>query len=365
MEYFNKYVSNTYCGSANQHIFKLDDGQVSIGRVFYKISVGGKYEYSFLFSNIIDSTYGDGSECHKNYVCDSWKIHSVKVARCTRGYKRAADEVGKIEGFKQVLFDGKAERIVRPGEFFCTDGIELEFDKGDYICLEFTFEGKEIPYHEETIASCYVKCDDGTWVESNKLPFVGMLGCNRIVKHKVAYLGDSITQGIGTPVDSYAHWNAVLSDLLGDEYAFWNLGIGFARADDAATDGAWLFKVKQNDVAVVCMGVNDLLQGFNAEQIKKSLTTIVKKLNSAGVRVVLQTVPPFDYNENVKKHWLEVNDYIKTVLSNEVEAVFDTVPFLGKEDQPQIAIYGGHPGMDGCEVWGKELYPLMKDVLSK
>ena len=54
MEYFKKFSSNTYAGSGNQLYFGTEENEIRTGRLFYKISFGGKYNYSVLFSNIID-----------------------------------------------------------------------------------------------------------------------------------------------------------------------------------------------------------------------------------------------------------------------------------------------------------------------
>ena len=56
MDYFKHYSSNTYAGSGNQLYFDMQDGEVRTGRILYKIAVFGEYEYSILFSNIMDST---------------------------------------------------------------------------------------------------------------------------------------------------------------------------------------------------------------------------------------------------------------------------------------------------------------------
>ena len=71
MKFFEKYVSNTYAASAHHSFFNMGDGEVRTGRVFYKISVGGKYNYSILFSNTIDSTYSDGKISHKNLIYEA------------------------------------------------------------------------------------------------------------------------------------------------------------------------------------------------------------------------------------------------------------------------------------------------------
>ena len=94
------------------------------------------------------------------------------------------------------------------------------------------------------------------------------------------------------------------------------------------------------NVVTVCFGVNDICQGFSEEIVKNSLNIIVNELKSLNIRVILFTVPPFDYNEEKKAIWKNVNNYIKTELSKSVE-VFDVVPIWGdKEPNEHKAIYG-------------------------
>lgn len=370
MEYFEKYSSNTYAGSGNQLYFEMDKKEKRTGRIFYKITVSGEYNYSILFSNIIDSTYSDGSVSHKNLVCDEWTIHNFRIGKCKKfdTTKELVDlfmddsELSDIvvSDFIGVTFDGQNKKEVMPGEFFSSDPVLLNFEKGEYICLEMTFSGKKIPYHEETLLPVFVKNGE-KWEYSKFMPFAGMIGCDRTTKGRIAYLGDSVTQGIGTKPNSYLHWNAILSEKLGSEYSYWNLGIGFGRANDAASDGAWLFKAKQNDIIFVCYGVNDILQGQTEEQIKADLTYIADALKKEGKKVIMQTIPPFDYKgDNIEK-WKRVNSYILTELKNKVDYVFDNSVCLGKKENPEVAIYEGHPSEEGCEIWANALLAKIKE----
>jgi lysophospholipase L1-like esterase len=221
-----------------------------------------------------------------------------------------------------------------------------------------------IPYHEESIIPSFV-FSGGAWVASKKHPFVSMVGIQKNAKKKIAFLGDSITQGIGTPVNSYEHWNAVFAGLLGNAYAYWNLGLGYGRADDAASDGVWLYKAKQNDIVFVCYGVNDILQGYSADAVKKNLQTIAETLHKGGVRVIMQTVPPFDYSEAHRRTWQEVNDFIRHEIKH-AELVFDCAEYLAKSsDEPHMAKYGGHPDSLGCKVWGEALFKAAAEVIEK
>jgi len=265
-----------------------------------------------------------------------------------------------VYDLKQITFNRQKSKSVMPGEFFASDPIKLDFSDEEYLCLELTFSGKMIPFHEESLLPAYIKEND-VWTYSKQMPFPGMIGCDRYVKARVAYLGDSITQGIGTAENSYLHWNALLSQKIGKEYSFWNLGIGYGRAADAASDGAWLYKAKQCDIIFVCYGVNDILNGRSEMQIMSDLTHIADILKKNSKKVVFQTIPPFDYTgENINK-WRRLNSFIKTNLAERVDLVFDPVPYLGDSEIPSSAKFGRHPNEEGCRIWANALFTAIKE----
>ena len=362
MDYFSKYTSNTTAGSANQLFFSpISAVEPLTGRVYYRVFASGTYNYSFLFSNVLDSTFDHGDVAKRNRIIDTWNLHETRVA-----VTKTCDPYAlNTKDMQQITFGGGPRKQVAPGEFFTSDPIELCAESGDYVCVEYVFSGREIPYHEERIIPAYVM-QDGKWFDSARVPFLGMLGCDRPVKRRIVFWGDSITQGIGTERNSYDHWNARLAELLGDDYSYWNLGIGFGRASDASSLGAWFYKAKHADLAVVCFGVNDLLQTGDDAQIKRDLSEIVEALTRAGVRIILQTVPPFNYQGDLIEKWKGVNEYIKTVLAPRVEAVFDNGTVLSlSASEPQTARFGGHPDAEGCRLWAEALLPVMREVLNR
>lgn len=361
-EYFKKYVSNTCAGSSNQHLFEMEKGEVRTGRVFYKILEGGEYDYSLLFSNIVDSTYADGQKSSKNKFGKGWQIIDAKVGKCKyipldKSVRELTDKDMVVTDMVQLTFDGFKERQVTPGEFFYTDPLKLSFEEGEYLCVEITFSGELIPYHEETMLPVFVK-ENGIFKYCKRMPFPGMIGCNRNVKARVGFLGDSITQGIGAPENSYLHWSALVGEKLGKNYSCWNLGIGYGRANDMASDGAWMYKALQNDIAIVCFGVNDIFQIKNYEQTKEDLTIIINKLAEKGIRIILQTIPPFDYEDDeAKKIWEDLNTYIRKELSKKAEYLFDVVKHIGDgPDNLHVAKYGGHPNPEGSKIWADALW---------
>nr|MDD6335879.1 SGNH/GDSL hydrolase family protein [bacterium] len=358
MKYFEKFVSNTTAGCGNQLFFLPESAeQMCKGRIYLKIFKPGTFDYSLLYSNVLDSTYSDGSIGHKNLVCDEWYIDALRVAVTTACQPQPGDE----QAFIPLTFGGNTQKTVAPGEFFYTDPCRLSVRAGEYLCVEMVYHGKQIPYHPESQVAIF-DFKDGTWTASSQCPVPSMVGCDRPVKKRIGYFGDSITQGIGATFNSYRHYAAKASDLLGDEFSYWDLGIGFARADDAASDGAWMFKAKQVDIITVCFGVNDIYQGFSEEQIKANLKKTVTALKQAGVKVILQTVPPFDYTGEHIAIWNHVNQYIKEHLVDCVDAVLDTGAILSVPENPQNAQYGGHPDDEGCLLWAQQLAPVIKAV---
>lgn len=364
MKYFNTYVSNTSAAGGNQSWFGYANEKIYSGRIYYRVFSGGTFDYSFLFTNTIDSTFSDGLHSHVNLVCDEWELLSATVGIVDEcGVNNPADPDKVIK----LTFNGMTSKTVAPGEFFSTDPTEITADSGSYLCLEMKYRGKMIPCHTESVIPAFVfSPDEEKWNWNTELPFPSMVGCNRKVKAKLGFIGDSITQGCGTYANSYTHWGAYLADMLGDEYSYWNLGLGYARASDAATDGSWLFKAKQLDGISVCFGVNDILRGHTSEQIKNDLTKIVDYLKAAGVSVLIQTVPPFSYENQYIDTWNDVNNYIRNTLAKRADAFFDNVPVLYfSSEQPHMAAFGPHPNADGGLAWATALLPAMKEFAEK
>lgn len=365
MEYFDIYSSNCAGSAGNQFCFhNEDENEILTSRCFFRITFGGEYNYSFLFTNTVDSTFGDGSQCRCNFIPDEWHIKNLKLSKCSDcSVEKMPDDIQLENGFTDLTFNGEKEKTVSPAEIFHTDPVRLNLKSGEFLCFEMEFSGRTIPYHEETLLPVFRKVNDN-WIPCVKMPLPCMIGCDRKVNKKITFIGDSITQGCGTPKNKYLHYSAFVADNLGNDYSFWNIGLGYARGHDAATDGAWLNKAKKSNIVTVCFGVNDILQGYTADEIKSSLQTIIQKMKEKNITVIIQTVPPFDYDEKNTKTWNEVNDYIKSTLSDEADGLFDTVDFLSVGGEtPQMSLYGPHPNETGHKIWGDRLSEYLKKFL--
>ena len=368
MEYFKKYYSNTLAGSGNRWP-SLPRNVKRTVRAFYRITEGGEREYSLLFTNINDSTYDAGAEGYKNRVYGEWVMHSLKVAVCPSNIfpegltLEDPLDTSKIGSFVTLTFGGSETKHVAPGEFFCTDPVILAPEKGDELCVEMVFEGDEIPSYDEFISPIY-ELKDGTWKSATRTPVPSMIGAVLDKKPRVAFIGDSITCGCATPPDSYTHWCALVAEKLGDRYAYYNLGLGYGRAEDFATGGAWFYKSRESDAAVVCFGVNDLVQGRTEAELKADIETVVDRLHAEGIKVLLQTVPPCNLEGEAAIAWENVNRFIMTDLAEKADAVFDNVPILRESpEKPCATRYDVHPTPEGCVAWAEAISPVIEKFL--
>ncbi len=359
MDFFERFVSCTTAGSGNQNRAALEPGRVYRGRIYFRLSRDTD-TCALLYSNRQDSTYGDGSLSRAEQALLPWRIHALRAGLLSGG---TGEDAPEPEAFTEVLFDGERERPVRPGELFYTDPFPLKAQKGDTVCVEMAFSGEWVPCHTESLLPAF-RLGQAGWTPCTELPFPSMLGSPRGGERRLGLLGDSITQGIGTAFNSYTHLASRLQEALGPGCAVWNLGLGYGRAADAALDGGWLYKAKQNDLVCVCFGVNDLLQTGDGEKLEKDLAGIVEKLRGAGVRVVLETVPPFDWEGPLRDKWLKVNAFVRNWGAQHADAVFDTVPSLGlSEDEPWRSRFGAHPDGRGNALWAEGLAPLLLGFL--
>jgi len=365
--YFDTYSSNSLAGSSNQYFFENIGGEEQLSRSFYRIERGGRRRYSLLFSDMISSPFR--SLIAPGTVIDGWEVLEARVGRCAalgadaEMENAVMDEDIRVEWLSELRFDGMTGYRPFGGEVFYSDGVELEFQRGEFLCLEIKVRGERVPCHPESQLPIFVS-RGGKWEYSTLAPIAEMIGADGEARRgRIGFLGDSITQGCGAGHNTYAHWNARLASFIGEDYSYHNLGIGYGRAEGAATDGIWLKKAKENDTVFLCFGVNDINADRTADEVIGDLNTVIDKLTEAGCRIILQTVPPFNYPPSREAVWGEVNRRIMTELSGKVAFTFDCVPLLSESaEKPHVARYGGHPNGEGCLVWAKALYEAVRNL---
>lgn len=353
---FEIYQSNSITPSSCNYALKSPDGKPvrQTFRGVYKIQEYGELEYKFYFSNNVDSTFSNGSHSYRNMPTEGFQIVSASV-----GTSKVSQGIGTINDFKTLTFDGKTERSVAAHETFWSDAITLKVASSSYLVFEWTVEYTVIAATNSENASCFLyDYSGGRLTLTQSAPMPALIGAKRDNDLRVAFIGDSITMGIGTGVGTHRFWAAKIAEKAGTDISFWNLGVGFARANDAVNSPAWLEKAKNNDVIVICFGVNDIEGGIynhsgqrTAQQVADDINTIAATCKEAGCEVIIFSTPPFTYSNATKvKVWQELTVKLKELCEVKSYDFFDFASYLGTPDDPSKPAYGGHPNAEGCEV---------------
>ena len=352
---FEIYQSNSITPSACNYALKSADGTPvrASFRGVYKIQEFGELEYKFYFSNNVDSTFSNGSHSYRNMPTEGYKIISAKV-----GTSSKMTGAGDISNPKTLTFGGNEGRDVAAQEMFWSDPITLNVPEGEYLIFEWTVEYTVIAATNSEDSVCFLYEEKkNRMMITTSAPMPALIGAKRENALRVAFIGDSITMGIGAGSRDHKFWAAQITELAGTDISFWNLGLGYARADDAANSPAWLEKAKNNDVIVICFGVNDINSGpyqfsgqRSADQIAADINTIATTCKEAECEVILFSTPPYTYSNSTKIGvWQELTGKLKTLAEQSGYDFFDFAAILGTPSNPAAPAYGGHPNATGCK----------------
>ena len=346
---FTTYVSNTVVSTGNN--FYIEKAENITYRAYLPVEEYGELEYKFFFTNTVDSTYTKGKIAFVGKSGGSYTISNATVADGGTGVE---DE---ITNRTPVTFGGKETKEVAADESYWSDPVTMNIPEGHYMVWEWTVSGDGIPCNKmSSLTSTASSADGETFEFCDEIPLPQIIGAKRDVKHTVAAIGDSITQGCQTEQMKYEFWASKISTQLGSDVAFFNCGLGWARASDAASNENWLSRVSQYDTVIVAFGTNDIVSGkyggkkSSAEEIDEYLDAIVSYLTEKGCDVILFNAPPQNFKET--------NEGIRTALNEKIPAIaekygakfFDFSALLSTEDEPGKAVYGGHPNGEGGTV---------------
>ncbi|MRN51444.1 SGNH/GDSL hydrolase family protein [Paenibacillus monticola] len=334
------YTSATVVSTAANYIMDKPEPFTHTFRTYIRLRESGKLNFKLWHSNAVDSTWNLGQEATGSELGGEWLIEAAYIADGGVEVNGAVQEQTQVA----VLFDGSTMRKVRPGESFWSDEIAMELPEGHLMVFTWTLttrsSGRTIPYNVEGIlVSAYdaagnlaaQESADSFALSDNLLVLPSFIGYKKQVNKKLVFLGDSITQGVRTLKDEYEYWVARIAAGLGADYGVWNIGSGWARAYDASADGVWLNKAKQGDEVVIVLGVNDIdIGNRSTEELLSDLTVIISKLREANdeVKIILGTVPPFNFQDEREHTWRSVNSEILSNNLAGVNRVFDIAGLL-------------------------------------
>ena len=360
---FDRYLSNVSVGTQANYILEFDAPKRFVARSYFKPEVSGKYNWRFYFQNTVDSTYDHGDVAYRGKSGGDWKILSAKLA-LGGNIEGLAVSCGELTDITPVTFDGQNSRTVKPDERFWSDEVVFDAKEGQYIVWEWEIEGSGIPCTPDSQIPAFMDYGDG-FAADDFCPKPMLFGCDRKAKKRIAFLGDSITQGCGTTPNGYDMWAGQIAKMLQPEYAVWNLGLGWGRAADFAANEAWSFKAMQNDIVIMTFGVNDILHGpyqgqrsATAGEVVETLEHNIRLLQKAGVTVILSTLPPFAFSEAECREWRAVNMAISSIAAMygcrvfDIESALDGTANLGND----FSAYGAHPDGNGGAAAAKAFY---------
>lgn len=342
----NGYTSITSLSSAANFIWKADKKTTLTFRTYIRPREYGHLQFKLWHSNIVDSTWADGTESKANDPGGRWRIESCYVAD---GGEQPDGHIVKGTG-RAVTFAGSSSKDVQQGEQFWSDSVAIEIPDNHFLAFSWALTtdgtGEGIPFNTETLlASAYEAEGDfagqasgeGYEPAGNRQILPSLLAYEKAVEKRIVFLGDSITQGVRTEQDGYTFWAAKIAAGLGPDIGVWNIGSGWARAYDLVNDSAWLSKAKQGDEVVVCLGVNDIgTANRSAEQLIADLTSIIEQLHGSkpGLAIWLCTLPAFNFSGEQENVWRTVNEWIRKRDANgaAVAGVFDIAAVLGQAE---------------------------------
>jgi acyl-CoA thioesterase I len=186
-------------------------------------------------------------------------------------------------------------------------------------------------------------------------------GSSRPDAPRIVILGDSLTAGLGLPVEqSYPSLIQQRLNREGMNFEVVNAGVsgdtsagGLARLD-------WAIEGNVR-VLIVALGGNDGLRGLPADQLKANLAQIIERSQARGVRVILagMEAPP-----NYGRDYIVAFHKVYPALAHEYKVAF--LPFLlegvaGSQalNQPD----GIHPTAEGARIMAGHLWPVLKPLL--
>lgn len=349
---FDTYVSNTFVPTGNHFALVSTDETTKTFRGVFPVQQNGRLEYCFYFSNCIDSTWAGGEVAYRDMPTESYEILSAAVMTTKNVDAKA------VAKRASVTFDKKKSRTVEEGEMFWSDPVLINVAEGEYLVFEWKVKYTFIPCNKVNgVGYGYESTDGGnSFVKvSQGLPMPSMIGAKRDGVKSVAFIGDSITAGEGGGVHN--GYVAQISNGLGKAVSVWNLGLGYARANDAVNSPAWLKKAKTADTVAICFGVNDINSGAyqvgtrTAAQVIEDITTIAKNMSDAGCKVIIISTPPYTYADAARiQKWKDVVVGLQKLAKDNKYDYFDFGKCVADPKDNTTPAYGGHPNGEGCKI---------------
>ena len=178
---------------------------------------------------------------------------------------------------------------------------------------------------------------------------------------KIVAFGDSLSAGYQLPAD--AAFPAVLERALrkdGFDVAVANAGVSGDTASGGLDRVQWSVP-DGTDLAIVELGANDMLRGFDPAMTRTALTGILTNLTARHVKTILAGMYAAP---NLDQTYREQFDAIYPSLAHQFGATLYSFFLAGIIGHPELHIADGlHPNPAGVEVIVRNILPTVEDVL--
>jgi acyl-CoA thioesterase I len=180
---------------------------------------------------------------------------------------------------------------------------------------------------------------------------------------KIVALGDSLTAGLGLPVD--AGFPARLARALqakGIAVTIANAGVSGDTASGGLNRLAW--SVPQGTDAVILeLGANDMLRGVDPNVTKAALDKILVQLAGRHIPVLLAGMKS---SRNMGDEYARAFDAIFPVLASTHRVVFYPFFLDGVAADPKLNQGDGmHPNAAGVDVIVKRMLPSVEELIAR
>jgi acyl-CoA thioesterase-1 len=179
----------------------------------------------------------------------------------------------------------------------------------------------------------------------------------------VAFLGDSLTAGLGVaPDEAYPALLEARIKREGYPYRALNAGVSGDTSAGGLRRIDWVLKLRPA-VVVVALGANDGLRAQPVDALRDNLTRIVERAKAADARVLLagMRVPPNYGDEYARAFAAAYADVAKATGVSLAPFLLDGVAGDPRLNQPD----GIHPTVEGQRIIAERLWPHLKPLLFK
>src|SRR5262245_33978242 len=182
----------------------------------------------------------------------------------------------------------------------------------------------------------------------------------------IAFLGDSLTAGLGLPVEE-AYPNRIQQLFVEEGYGEVEV-INAGVSGDTTAGGrrrAEQLLSGNTKILVVALGGNDGLRGISVSDTRDNLIAIVDMAQNKGVAVLLAGMEaPTNYGPDYRESFR--NTFVEVARKYQQSIAY--VPFLleGVAGNPALNQADGiHPTAEGAKIIAALLYPKLRDIVDQ